>query len=314
MRLRGTWYIVPTPFDAERRPRPGQPRPARRSGARLGRRRPDGHGRDGRARRPQRRPSGRRPCGPSSRPRAGRLPIAVGCSGGALGATLELIGQARELGACAAMVAAPPLFRNVDQLPDYFRQAATGGLPLVIQDEPNATGVVIPVSILLAAATRQRQPDDEDRGPAHAAQDRPAAGGQRRARHLRRAGRRLGPGRAAPGRLRHDDRLRLPGDPACRSASGVEAGEPASCRARLRSLPAADPVRGAAGHRPRRSARRSFDGGASSPPIAPVVCHRPWTRSRSTSSTTCSTASASCPGPTGFTIRPDGAACRGPAE
>lgn len=83
----------------------------------------------------------------------GRLPIAVGCSGGALATTLELIGQARELGACAVMVAAPPLFRNVDQLPDYFRQVAGASLPLVIQDEPNATGVVIPVSILLAAAS-----------------------------------------------------------------------------------------------------------------------------------------------------------------
>jgi 4-hydroxy-tetrahydrodipicolinate synthase len=83
---------------------------------------------------------------------AGRLPIAVGCSGAALATTLELAGQARELGACAAMVAAPPLFRNVDQLPEYFKQAAGGGLPLVIQDEPNATGVVLPASILLAAA------------------------------------------------------------------------------------------------------------------------------------------------------------------
>jgi 4-hydroxy-tetrahydrodipicolinate synthase len=51
------------------------------------------------------------------------------------------------------MVAAPPLLRNVDQLPEYYRQAADGGLPLVIQDEPNATGVLIPVSVLVAAAT-----------------------------------------------------------------------------------------------------------------------------------------------------------------
>ena len=84
---------------------------------------------------------------------AGRLPIAVGCSGAAITTTLELVSQARGLGACAAMVAAPPLLHNVDQLPDYFKRAAEGGLPLVIQDEPNATGVVIPVSILLAAAT-----------------------------------------------------------------------------------------------------------------------------------------------------------------
>src|ERR1019366_10017132 len=84
---------------------------------------------------------------------AGRLPMAVGCSAAAITTTLELVSQARGLGACAAMVAAPPLLRNVDQLPDYFKRAAEGGLPLVIQDEPNATGVLIPVSILLAAAT-----------------------------------------------------------------------------------------------------------------------------------------------------------------
>jgi 4-hydroxy-tetrahydrodipicolinate synthase len=83
---------------------------------------------------------------------AGRLPISIGCSGAALSTTLELVRQARGLGACAAMVAAPPLFRNVDQLPDYLKRVADAGLPLVIQDEPNATGVLIPVSILLAAA------------------------------------------------------------------------------------------------------------------------------------------------------------------
>lgn len=83
---------------------------------------------------------------------AGRLPIAVGCSGAALASTLELVGQAHELGACAAMVAAPPLLRNVDQFPAYVKGAAAGGLPVIIQDEPNATGVLLPVSILLAAA------------------------------------------------------------------------------------------------------------------------------------------------------------------
>jgi 4-hydroxy-tetrahydrodipicolinate synthase len=151
MRMRGTWYIVPTPFDNEGEldlaslgrlveasadwgvdgltvmgvmAEPGALSPAERAAA----------------------------LATIFATAAGRLPVAVGCSGAALGSTLELIGQARDLGACAAMVAAPPLLRNVDQLPAYFRQAATGGLPLVIQDEPNATGVLIPVSTLLAAA------------------------------------------------------------------------------------------------------------------------------------------------------------------
>jgi 4-hydroxy-tetrahydrodipicolinate synthase len=151
VRLRGTWYIVPTPFSSD----------GALDLASLGRlvdaavawgvdgltvmgvmAEPGALSADERA------AALRTLFGAS----AGRLPIAVGCSGAALATTLELIGQARELGASAAMVAAPPLFRNVDQLPEYWRQVAGGGLPLVIQDEPNATGVVIPVSILLAAA------------------------------------------------------------------------------------------------------------------------------------------------------------------
>jgi 4-hydroxy-tetrahydrodipicolinate synthase len=151
MRMRGTWYILPTPFDDEGgldlvslarlvdgaiawgvdgltvmgvMAEPGALTPAERSAA-------------------------LRTIFDTA---AGRLPIAVGSSGATLTTTLELIGQARDLGAAAAMLAAPPLLRNVDQLPGYFRQAATGGLPLVLQDEPAATGVLIPVSTLLAAA------------------------------------------------------------------------------------------------------------------------------------------------------------------
>jgi 4-hydroxy-tetrahydrodipicolinate synthase len=151
MRLRGTWYIVPTPFAPD----------GALDLASLGRlvdaavtwgvdgltvmgvmAEPGALSADERA----------ASLGTIFDASAGRLPIAVGCSGGAIQTTLELVGQARELGACAAMVAAPSLLRNVDQLPDYFKRVADGGLPLVIQDEPNATGVVMPVSTLLAAA------------------------------------------------------------------------------------------------------------------------------------------------------------------
>ena len=151
LRLRGTWYIVPTPFDTA----------GELDLASLGRLVEaavawgvDGLTVMGVMAEPGALSSTERAASLRSvfDTAAGRLPIAVGCSGGALATTLELIGQARALGACAAMVAAPPLFRNVDQLPDYYRQASAAGLPLVIQDEPNATGVVIPVSILLAAA------------------------------------------------------------------------------------------------------------------------------------------------------------------
>ena len=81
----------------------------------------------------------------------GRVPVAVGCSGAGPASVRALIAQARELGAAAAMVAAPPLLRNVDLLPAFYAEAASAGLPLIIQDEPAATGVVIPTSTLLAS-------------------------------------------------------------------------------------------------------------------------------------------------------------------
>lgn len=82
---------------------------------------------------------------------AGRVPLAVGCSGPDVGTVVALTGQARRLGAVAAMVAPPTLVRNVDLLPGFYRSvAAAAGLPLIVQDEPAATGVTVPVSVLLA--------------------------------------------------------------------------------------------------------------------------------------------------------------------
>lgn len=84
---------------------------------------------------------------------AGKVPVVVGCSTGSLGATLRLVGEARQFGAVAAMVAAPTLLRNLDLLPDYFSALRRDGdLPLLIQDEPVATGVTVPVSVLARSA------------------------------------------------------------------------------------------------------------------------------------------------------------------
>ncbi len=151
MRLRGTWYIVPTPFDGDGALDLASLRRLVDAAPGWG---VDGLTVMGVMAEPGALTADERGAALTAifATAAGRLPIAVGCSGGAIATTLELIDQARELGAAAAMVAAPPLLRNVDQLPDYFRQAADGGLPLVIQDEPNATGVLIPVSVLVAAA------------------------------------------------------------------------------------------------------------------------------------------------------------------
>jgi len=80
----------------------------------------------------------------------GRVPIVVGCSGASIAAATAFVEQAGALGAIAAMVAAPPFLKNADLLPAFFGSVAKkGGLPLVVQDEPAATGVTIPVSVLL---------------------------------------------------------------------------------------------------------------------------------------------------------------------
>ena len=86
---------------------------------------------------------------------ARRVPIAVGASSASLATTLELAEGARAIGAAALMVSSPPLTRNVDLVPTFFEQVAKRqGLPLVVQDEPVATGVNLPVSVLLEALGR----------------------------------------------------------------------------------------------------------------------------------------------------------------
>jgi 4-hydroxy-tetrahydrodipicolinate synthase len=81
----------------------------------------------------------------------GRVPVAVGCSAPSAAAAAAHARDAADLGATAAMVSAPPLARDLDALPGFFRRVAEeGGLPLVVQDEPAATGVTMPVSVLLA--------------------------------------------------------------------------------------------------------------------------------------------------------------------
>jgi 4-hydroxy-tetrahydrodipicolinate synthase len=99
-----------------------------------------------------------------------RVPLVIGCSGGSAEVVIDLIQEAAELGAVAAMVSAPPLFRDLDRLPHFFaRVAAEGGLPLVIQDEPAATGMIIPVSVLLrcleASGTRTVKLEDPPTAP-----------------------------------------------------------------------------------------------------------------------------------------------------
>lgn len=80
----------------------------------------------------------------------GRVPIVVGCSGSSAARVLDRVRAAADLGARSAMVSAPPLTKNVDSLPGFYERIRTeGGMQMVVQDEPAATGTTVPVSVLL---------------------------------------------------------------------------------------------------------------------------------------------------------------------
>lgn len=86
---------------------------------------------------------------------AGRVPFAVGCSAASPVLVSRRVDSAREHGAAAAMVAAPPLAKDSDAVVAFF--AAVGessALPVLLQDEPVATGVSLSVSTLVEALRR----------------------------------------------------------------------------------------------------------------------------------------------------------------
>lgn len=83
---------------------------------------------------------------------AGRVPVAVGCSAASAPVVANRIRSARAAGAAAVMVSAPTLARDSDQIGPFFVAATRdAGVPVIVQDEPAATGVVLPVSALVAA-------------------------------------------------------------------------------------------------------------------------------------------------------------------
>ncbi|XVU27764.1 dihydrodipicolinate synthase family protein [Actinoplanes sp. CA-054009] len=80
------------------------------------------------------------------------IPFAVGCSAPSAAVVAANCRRAVEAGAAAVMVSAPALLKDTDTIAAFYR-AAAGGLdvPVIVQDEPAATGVTMPVSALLAA-------------------------------------------------------------------------------------------------------------------------------------------------------------------
>jgi len=78
-----------------------------------------------------------------------RVPVVVGCSAAATKVTIEWAREAEETGAAAVMVAPPNHARNLDLVFEHYRRVAeVVSLPVVVQDEPVNTGVVMPAAFI----------------------------------------------------------------------------------------------------------------------------------------------------------------------
>jgi 4-hydroxy-tetrahydrodipicolinate synthase len=79
----------------------------------------------------------------------GRVPVIVGCSAMATKIATERAREAEEAGAAAVMVAPPNNVRNLDLVFEHYRRVADAvAVPVVVQDEPVNTGVVMPAAFI----------------------------------------------------------------------------------------------------------------------------------------------------------------------
>ncbi len=78
-----------------------------------------------------------------------RVPVVVGCSALATKVVIERAREAEEAGATAVMVAPPNNQRNLDLVFEHYRRVAEAvSVPVVVQDEPVNTGVVMPAPFI----------------------------------------------------------------------------------------------------------------------------------------------------------------------
>ena len=78
-----------------------------------------------------------------------RVPVVVGCSAVATKVTVERAREAETAGAAAIMVAPPNNVKNLDLVFEHYRRVAEAvSVPVVVQDEPVNTGVVMPASFI----------------------------------------------------------------------------------------------------------------------------------------------------------------------
>jgi 4-hydroxy-tetrahydrodipicolinate synthase len=79
----------------------------------------------------------------------GRVPVIVGCSAVATKVAAERASEAEEAGAAAVMLAPPNNQRNLDLVFEHYRRVAEAvSVPVVVQDEPVNTGVVMPAPFI----------------------------------------------------------------------------------------------------------------------------------------------------------------------
>ncbi len=80
---------------------------------------------------------------------ASGVPVIVGCSAMATRVAIERAREAEEAGAAAVMVAPPNNVNSLDLVFEHFRRVAEAvSVPVVVQDEPVNTGVVMPAPFI----------------------------------------------------------------------------------------------------------------------------------------------------------------------
>jgi 4-hydroxy-tetrahydrodipicolinate synthase len=81
---------------------------------------------------------------------AGRVPVVAGVSARATRMSLDYARRAEDAGAAAVMLAPPDGAKNLDLVFEHFRRVAEAiSVPVVVQDEPVNTGVVMPAPFLV---------------------------------------------------------------------------------------------------------------------------------------------------------------------
>jgi len=79
----------------------------------------------------------------------GGVPVVVGCSAMATRVTIERAHEAEAEGAAAVMVAPPNNVGNLDLVFEHYQRVAEAvSVPVVVQDEPVNTGVVMPATFI----------------------------------------------------------------------------------------------------------------------------------------------------------------------